>query len=125
MEFLDSVSKLVTDQAFRTFALYLTTALGAAAMQVFSMNRGFEGSIAWLKRMWPGHSKAFYHRWDFILVVVIGSLIGYMLFRPAEVQNALAAGFGWVGAVSVFADQRPTASPASSSDSGAIPRGGR
>ena len=81
---------------------YLTTLFGAAAMYIFSLNRGFEGAIAWLRRVFPGHEQVFYDRLDFIVVAIAGSIIGTISFHPAGTFEALAAGFGWVGAMQVL-----------------------
>ena len=85
-----------------TAVLYMTTAFGAAAMYVFSLQRGFDGSVRWLRRMWPERSDVFYDRLDFLIVVFAGSIIGSIVFSPREPYHALAAGFGWVGAVNVL-----------------------
>jgi uncharacterized membrane protein YbjE (DUF340 family) len=81
---------------------YLITLFGAAAMYVFSLNKGFEGSLAWLKRMMPGKSAVFYDRLDFCVVVFAGSIIGTICFIPQNTFQALAAGFGWVGSINVL-----------------------
>ena len=81
---------------------YLTTLFGATAMYVFSLNRGFEGSVSWLRRMWPGRDAVVYDRLDFLIVIFGGSVIGFISFSPASAYQALAAGFGWVGSINVL-----------------------
>lgn len=81
---------------------YLTTLFGATAMYIFSLNQGFEGSIRWLKRMFPNCSSVTYERLDFFIVVLAGSLIGFISFNPSSAYEALAAGFGWVGSINVL-----------------------
>jgi hypothetical protein len=83
------------------YGLYSTTLIGAAAMYVFSLHQGFEGSVAFLKRMFPGKSDVFYDRFDFLVVTFLGSFIGYVLFEPKYYPQALSAGLGWVSAVNV------------------------
>ncbi len=83
-------------------ALVLTTVFGAVCMHIFSLNRGFEGSLDSLKRLCPGRSDAWYHRVDFTVVVIAGSIIGSLVYAPSNALEALAAGFGWVGAMNVL-----------------------
>ena len=99
---------ILSDQQSRAILMWLLTAFACAAMHIFSMVKGFEGSIPWLRRMWPERSDAFYHRVDFVMVVLIGSIIGYLLFRPEQIPHALTAGFGWIGAVSILVNKPPT-----------------
>src|SRR5687767_5929174 len=81
------------------FGLYLVTLFGATAMYAFSLQKGFPGSIPFLKKMLPLKSDVFYNRFDFALVVTSGSIIGHIFFQPVSTLEALAAGFGWVGAM--------------------------
>jgi uncharacterized membrane protein YbjE (DUF340 family) len=81
---------------------YLTTLFGATAMYVFSLNQGFEGSVRWLKKMFPNRATVTYDRLDFLIVVLAGSLIGFISFNPSSAYEALAAGFGWVGSINVL-----------------------
>jgi hypothetical protein len=83
-------------------AFYLITLFGSVAMYVFSLNRGFEGAIAFLKKFFPGHPDVFYDRLDFFVVVLAGSIIGTIFFSPSNALQALAAGFGWVGAINIL-----------------------
>lgn len=83
-------------------ALVLTTALGAAGMYVFSDFKGFENSKSFLKRQFPGKKNVFYNRSDFLLMVIVGTVIGSICFSPASYLEALAAGFGWTGAMNVL-----------------------
>lgn len=93
---------LLEDPTMQFVLRYLTTLFGAAAMYVFSLNKGFEGALAWLKRVFPGHGQVFYDRLDFIIVVIAGSVIGTISFSPTGTFEALAAGFGWVGAMQIL-----------------------
>jgi len=88
----------MTSPDFLPILYYLCTVLGVAATHLFSMHRGFKGSIPFLKRVFPGHHDVFYRRLDFLLVVLFGSLIGTILFAPSNMHTAFAAGVGWDGA---------------------------
>jgi hypothetical protein len=79
--------------------LYLMTLFGAFAMHVFQQYKGFNGSIGFLKAALPNRSDVFYVRLDLCLVVLFGSVIGYVVFSPTAALPALAAGFGWTGAM--------------------------
>ena len=85
---------------------YLTTLFGATAMYVFSLHKGFQGAVDFLKRFFPGRAQVFYDRVDFVIVIFAGSLIGTIAFAPTNTLQALAAGFGWVGAINVLMNQK-------------------
>jgi uncharacterized membrane protein YbjE (DUF340 family) len=84
------------------FIHYILTFFGAFAMYVFSLNKGFKGATPFLKKILPGNSQVFYDRLDFLFVVISGSIIGYVFFSPSNPLEALAAGFGWVGAMNIL-----------------------
>jgi hypothetical protein len=71
-------------------------------MYVFSLQKGFKGAGTFLRKFFPGKSDIFYDRMDFCLVVMFGSIIGTIFFSPQSSFAALAAGFGWVGAVNTL-----------------------
>jgi hypothetical protein len=87
---------------FSFVLFYLTTLFGATAMYVFALNKGFQGSVPFLKGFFPGRSETFYNRVDFFIVILAGSIIGTISFSPSSSLQALAAGFGWVGAMNVL-----------------------
>ncbi|WP_155256486.1 hypothetical protein [Mesorhizobium loti] len=87
--------------------IYLTTVFGACGMYVFSSYKGFDNSINFLKRMFPERSDVFYARADFFLVSLSGSVIGIITFSPQGIYQALAAGFGWTGAMNVLLKSEP------------------
>jgi hypothetical protein len=89
--------------------LYLMTLFGAFAMHVFQQYKGFTGSIGFLKAAFPGRSAVFYVRLDLCIVVLFGSVIGYVVFSPTAPLPALAAGFGWTGAMQSLIVKRPHA----------------
>lgn len=83
------------------YGLYVVTLFGAASMYVFSLKKGFEGSISFLIKMFPERTNVFYDRLDFLVVTIMGSILGYLLLDPKQVHQALVAGLGWVSAVNV------------------------
>ncbi len=85
---------------------YLITLFGAFCMYVFSLNRGFQGAVDFLRRFFPNHTPVFYDRLDFFVVILAGSVIGTIFFSPTNTFQALAAGFGWVGAINVLLSPR-------------------
>ena len=97
-----SVLELTNAVGFSVLLFYLTTLFGATAMYVFALNKGFEGAFPFLKRVFPGHSDTIYNRIDFFIVIFAGSIIGTICFSPTSSLQALAAGFGWVGAMNVL-----------------------
>ncbi len=82
--------------------LYLSTLFGAAVAHMFSLNKGFEGTKPFLKNVFAARHSEFYARVDFILVSLIGSIIGTIIFAPKEHFQALTAGMCWVGAVNII-----------------------
>jgi hypothetical protein len=103
---MQAVSEVLGDPVARQCGIYLLTLFGTIATYVFGMQRGFEGAVSFLRRVLPGRSDAFYHRTDFILVSVFGSMIGAIIFDPHNAFQALAAGCGWVGALNVLLSGR-------------------
>jgi hypothetical protein len=89
--------------------LYGMTLFGAFAMHVFQQYKGFTGSIGFLKAAFPARSAVFYVRLDLCIVVLFGSVIGYVVFSPTAPLPALAAGFGWTGAMQSLIAKRPHA----------------
>jgi hypothetical protein len=111
----DLLTKLATP-VLRFVILYGISLLGAALMSIFSMNKGFPGSISFLRAVFPQKSKRFYLLLDFILVTIFGSFVGTILFNPNTAFQAFCAGIGWIGALNVVAsrasgDQEPPAPP--------------
>lgn len=85
------------------FAFYfLITAFGAAVLQIFSIRKGFQSSVPFLKQAFPGRTDRVYLLSDLILTVFFGALVGTIIFDPSNVRQALAAGFGWVGAINIM-----------------------
>jgi hypothetical protein len=89
----------------------LTTLFGSAGMYMFSTYKGFDNSINFLRRMVPDRTDTFYFRFDFILMSCVGTVIGLIAFSPTEIYQALAAGFGWTGALNVLLKAEPPPPP--------------
>jgi hypothetical protein len=81
---------------------YFFTMCGATSLYLFSLSKGFNGSTPVLKRLFPDRKEVFYDRVDFIVVIVLGSIIGYVFFHPNTPPQSLAAGFGWIAAVNAL-----------------------
>jgi hypothetical protein len=102
MKILSVILNFLKGPLFVPISNYLTTLFGAAAMYVFSLNKGFQGSVDFLRKFFPDKSEVFYTRFDFFIVIIFGSIIGMIFFSPSTTLEALAAGFGWVGAINVL-----------------------
>jgi len=98
----EALKEFAHDPYFAPMLYYVTTLFGAIAMYVFALNKGFEGAVPFLKRVFPDRSQVFYDRMDFFVTSVAGSIVGTICFSPQSTLQALAAGFGWVGAMNVL-----------------------
>jgi hypothetical protein len=87
---------------------YLVALFGSLAMYVLSLNNRMPVCTPVMRKLFPGRRELFYDWADFVVVVLVGSVIGSIVFQPKSVLPALAAGFGWVGAVSMLAQGPPT-----------------
>jgi hypothetical protein len=67
-------------------------------MQVLSVQQGAVGSKHFLRRLFPKWSDTARERMDFVLVTLIGALMGMILLEPHTSKAALAAGLSWVAA---------------------------
>lgn len=67
---------------------FFITMFGVMSMYVFSLMKGFEGAATFLRRMIPDHQQVFYDRLDFVVVVIAGSIIGYLLLARFAVGGA-------------------------------------
>jgi hypothetical protein len=92
-------ANLTTLQELR---LYIVTFFGAGAMYMFQLHKGFDGAKPFLRSFFPSRTEVYYIRVDFFLVTVVGSIIGSILYQPQQLYQALAAGFGWVGALQIL-----------------------
>lgn len=101
MSFVREISNFFITPEGQKLSLYLTTLFGSFIMYIFSFQKGFDGSISVLKKLFPGRRKVFYDRLDFFVVVVSGSFVGMIMFIPTNHVQAFSAGLGWVGAVTM------------------------
>lgn len=104
-DWLESVLIFLNTSEGNKIYCYITTLFGATAMYVFSLNRGFQGAIDFLKRFFPNRPESFYARVDFFVVILAGSIIGFILFSPSTTIQALCAGLGWVGAMNTIVNK--------------------
>jgi hypothetical protein len=86
--------------------MYGAALVGAVLMYFFAAKNGLEGTIPRLKNLLPGKPEAFYFRVDFVLVILLGPIVGLICFTPTNAFQALAAGCGWVSALNVLAQQK-------------------
>jgi hypothetical protein len=108
---MPTIDVLLDNPRAIAFGLYVVTLFGTVATYVFGLQKGFEGSVAFLRRIAPDRSDVFYSRVDFLIVTFVGSLIGLIIFAPRNAFQALAAGCGWVGALNVLLSARPPHTP--------------
>ena len=106
MTTLEWIASIAESPGFDALIKYLITLLGSFTMYLYSFSKGFEGSITVLKRLFPSKKKVFYDRMDFLLVIFLGSAIGSIFFQPQDSLQALAAGFGWVGAINIMLNNK-------------------
>lgn len=102
MDYLRAIFQFFLTPEGQAISLYLTTLFGSFTMYIFSFQKGFEGSVSVLRRLFPQRKKVFYDRLDFFLVVISGSFVGMILFIPSNHVQAFSAGLGWVGAVTMI-----------------------
>jgi uncharacterized protein YoxC len=75
---------------------YMMTLLGAFLNPLFSSTGTCDHtSLPLLHRIFPNKSETFYNRTDFIVTVIVGSILGYVVMEPSTTFTAIAGGFGW------------------------------
>jgi hypothetical protein len=102
------VSNSVISAIFAGCLMYGASLLGAFLMYFFAAKNGLEGTIPRLQQLLPGRTETFYFRMDFVLVILLGPIVGLICFSPTNAFQALAAGCGWVSALNVLVQQKPT-----------------
>jgi hypothetical protein len=103
-----SIWKAFASEPLSHILLYFTAVLGSLLTYLFAAAKGLDSTVPRLKQLLPGKSDLFYARLDFCLIVFLGSAVGLIFFNPQGHINALAAGCGWVGALSVLTQQKPS-----------------
>lgn len=77
---------------------FFKTWLGALCAHVLSLySSEFNGTIPFIKNIFPNRSDKFYFRWDFFLLPVIGALLAYVLLDPTNLKSSIFAGLSWSG----------------------------
>ena len=77
----------------------VATIVGAASLKIFSINRGFEGTVRWLKLVRPRWSNARLHAVDTVVTTLLGAYIAWITFQPDSQANGFLAGLGWTGII--------------------------
>jgi hypothetical protein len=80
-------------------------------MYLFTSAKGLESTVPKIKQLIPGKTDTFYARLDFLLVVILGPVIGIICFKPDNSLQALAAGWSWASALNVLVQQKTPLSP--------------
>ena len=71
---------------------------------MFSMyHDDFKGSIPlpissiipFLTHFFPNRSDKFYYRLNTIIVLILGTILGYCLIEPSNIRTSIIAGFTW------------------------------
>jgi hypothetical protein len=91
----DRVAALLQSGIATKIYYLIIVGIGCAAGRVFPFQTEFQGSRAFLKHMFPGHTSLFYERADFFVSCALGSILGMLIVQPATVHTALATGLGW------------------------------
>ncbi len=99
---MDTIINFLGREEFSWLPSYGLTFFATAVMYMFSLHKGFKGATEFLYKVFPDKRNVFYARVDFILVIIIGSVIGYIVFSPNTPIQSLAAGFGWIGAMNTL-----------------------
>jgi len=87
--------KFITDLFNNPFVL---TWVGALVGHILSLYKPeFRRTLPFVKQMLPGKSETFYFRIDFLILPLIGALLGRYLIDPVEVENAIFTGLTWSG----------------------------
>jgi hypothetical protein len=81
---------------------FIVTLFAATVAYLFSVQGKLKSSVPALQKLLPSRSDAFYNRLDLLLVIIGGSVIGFVFFNPTTARQALSAGMGWVGAVNIL-----------------------
>jgi hypothetical protein len=72
---------------------------GAVSMQYFSGGVETQGGTQFLKVFIVDKPELFYKRVNLVIATILGATIGFLYYSPDTAMEALAAGFGWTGAV--------------------------
>jgi hypothetical protein len=115
MQFPDFLNALASNTVVSNFVAWLlmygASLLGAVLMYFFADRNGLEGTVPKLRLLLPGRSDTYYFRLDFVLLILVGPVVGLICFAPTNPFQALASGCGWVGALNVLLQQKPPIAP--------------
>jgi hypothetical protein len=79
-------------------SVYFQAWIGALCSHMLSLNiKEFQGTIPFLKKLFPLKSDTFYFRMDFLVLPLIGALLASVLLDPIGFKSSLFAGISWSG----------------------------
>ena len=82
---------------------WFLTWIGAICGHVLSVYaKDFEGTIPFLKQIFPIKKKAFYARLNFLLLPIIGTLLAMIILEPTNLKSCIGAGLSWSGSINLF-----------------------
>lgn len=81
----------------------LFTWIGSICGHVLSLYAPeFKGTKPFLEKLIPQKTEKFYFRLDFLILPIIGALLGYVLLEPTNFKTSLFTGLSWSGALSAI-----------------------
>lgn len=84
-------------EIFQRIWFFIVTLIGASATQVLSLNSENMGATPFLKQMWPGKEEIWYKRRNFVIIVLLGTVLSYVILEPNTLKTSLCAGLTWCG----------------------------
>lgn len=76
--------------------LLLFTYLGAFCTHIFSLySKDFQGLKPFLQSVLPSRSDQFYARINFLVLPVLGAVLGRVLIQPSNITASISAGLAW------------------------------
>lgn len=99
LDSLDALEKWLT--AHPGLIHYIFAVFGAGTAHALTLHKDYQGTVNFLRKLFPDRKDTFYFRVDAILSIIIGSIIGYVLTQPTSPNQALIAGLGWVSATNL------------------------
>lgn len=85
----------------------LLTYFGALVVPILSLYpKEFKGALTFLQKMFPNKSERFYFLLDFLIVPIIGALLGYYLLDPISTKASICAGLSWSSTITAFSKKK-------------------
>ncbi len=77
--------------------------IGAICGHILSFyKKDFQGTMPFFKKLMPKKSSSFYHRLDFLLIPVIGTILALVLIEPSNIKASMFAGVSWSGTITAL-----------------------